>query len=100
MKYVIVSRALALVLFSQAPYVANAGVESKALTSCADVFAKSLQKSYRLDYTGFGDPASPLDSRYTFDMMAHNATTGAPIAKATCSASRSGRVVEFQRTPL
>jgi hypothetical protein len=88
---------LALTAAALAPDLACAAdAERKAVLTCADAFAKSLNRRYRLVYEDAGSAQSPFYSSYSFDLKARDTKTGNKLGKATCIASRAGDLIELR----
>jgi hypothetical protein len=92
---------LAVIAAAVSPTLALAGPEQVSLVACAHAFAASLSAASAAPAPRFkvaelngdtGTIASLYAREFTFDLTAHDPKTGAPVAKATCSASRDGTV--------
>ncbi len=91
------------------PSLSNAGPENAALNVCAKAFAASIASpgspapGFKLNYRG-GEDQSALGNYYnrvyTFNLHAHDAKTGLPLASATCAVNMSGTIVSLVSTPL
>jgi hypothetical protein len=83
------------------PALALASPERASLAACAHAFAASMSAAsgepapkFKVAelYGDTGTIGAFYAREYTFELTAHDAKTGAAVAKATCSASRNGTV--------
>jgi hypothetical protein len=105
-KIVLASATLAALL----PAICNASTEKASLQACASAFATSLAASgapaptFKLDYLDQDQPPVAWTSyhpmEYSFTMEAHDAKSGAAIARARCSANSRGVVKDMATLPL
>jgi len=89
------------------PLVSHASPERVALNACANALASHVATaggaaSYRLKYQH--SASGPLEdyygrNQYTFYLEAR-AKSGAPLARATCSANWRGSITAFTPVPL
>jgi hypothetical protein len=99
--------AASVVAFS--PVISHASNETAALGACTRAFAASMASpgssapAFKLKYS-----ASPAGSaiaeyysghEYTFYLQAHDAKTGATLARATCTADARGAQVALTAAP-
>jgi hypothetical protein len=100
----------AVSLAALAPAVSNAGPENAALKTCTAAFASSLKTAkgsdspaVKLNYHS-GAPSSQIAEYYTRDytffLKANDPITGAPMARATCSATTAGVLLSLSATPI
>jgi hypothetical protein len=91
------------------PAFAHAGSDTAALKACARAFATSIAApgtqapAFKLNYQQNHMSSAMSDyyaREYTFFMKAADPKTGAPLARATCSADTSGAVIALTATPL
>ncbi|MDP9009720.1 MAG: hypothetical protein M3N91_13615 [Pseudomonadota bacterium] len=92
---------------AMAPTLSHASTEDTALKACAQAFATSLASAsgaptFKLKY--HSESVGTLDNyyrdhEYTFYLQAHDPKTGSTLARATCSADKSGTVVALTATP-
>jgi hypothetical protein len=91
------------------PSISHASPEDAALNACVRAFASSLAAagssapSYKLKYLGnrsAGALADYYHRDYTFNLLAHDSKTGAPLARATCSTDPHGNKVALTAAPL
>jgi hypothetical protein len=89
------------------PAVSNASPERVALSACANALASNVANAggattYQVKYQH--SASGPLEDyythQYTFYLEARNGKNGAPIARATCSATRRGSITAFTPVPL
>lgn len=100
--------AASLAAFS--PVVSQASAESAALGACARAFAASMaspgssapafQLKYRHSQAGSAIADYYSGREYTFYLQAHDAKTGATVARATCTADTRGIQAAVTATPL
>jgi hypothetical protein len=91
-----------------APAISNATPERASLKACAAAFATSLAApgaaapAFRVNYRDAvrGTWADYYPTEFTFTMEAHDAKSGAPIARARCSADNHGVVKDIATLPL
>lgn len=92
-----------------APAISNASPERSAMKACARAFAASLASpgsaapAFKVSYQGDLFSGSMLEfysREYTFELHANDQKTGLPIARASCSADRSGTVTALSSIPL
>jgi hypothetical protein len=90
------------------PVLAMAAPESRSLKACTQAFAAAIaagtsaSPSYRVAYSS-ESPASPLayyPLSYSFDLQAQKPGTGEIMARASCTASRTGANVSIRTLPL
>jgi hypothetical protein len=100
---------LTVSLVALIPAVASAGPESAALKTCTAAFASSLAvkgaalPAVTLKYLAAQPSSSFVEyytHDYTFSLKANDLKTGAPLARATCSASTGGVLLSLSTTPL
>lgn len=102
-KIVLASATIAALL----PALSHAS-EKTSLNACASAFATSLAASgapapaFKLDYQDQVTPAwtNYYPTEYTFTMEAHDAKSGAAIARVRCSASYRGVVKDLATLPM
>jgi hypothetical protein len=89
------------------PAAANASPERVALNACANALASNVAAAggattYQVKYQH--SASGPLEDyyshQYTFYLEARNGKSGAPLARATCSATRNGSITAFTPVPL
>jgi hypothetical protein len=89
------------------PAVSSASPERVALNACASALASNVAtaggaSTYQLKYQR--SSSGPLEDyyshQYTFYLQARDATTGMPLARATCSTNRRGSITAFTPVPL
>jgi hypothetical protein len=88
------------------PAVSNASPERVALNACANALASNVATAgattYQVKYQH--SASGPLEDyyshTYTFYLEARNGKSGAPLARATCSATRNGAITAFTPVPL
>jgi hypothetical protein len=90
------------------PAIADASPEKASAKACATAFASSIAApgaatpAYKFAYRG-GVSSSLADfypTQYTFTLEAHDPKSGAPIARAVCSADSRGTVTGISSVPL
>ncbi len=91
-----------------APAISMASPEKAFAKACADAFATSMATpgtatpAYKLAFRGsFGGVLADFYPRdYTFTMVANDAKTRLPIARARCSTNSHGAVIAMDTIPL
>jgi hypothetical protein len=90
------------------PAISNAAAERASLKACAAAFATSLAApgattpAFKVNYLDAerGTWAYYYPTEFTFTMEAHDAKSGATIARARCSADNHGVVKDIATLPL
>jgi hypothetical protein len=92
-----------------APLISQASPGTDSANACARTLAASMAgndaapPAYRLKYRASRFSGSVADyylTDYQFDLEAHDAKTGAVIARARCSTNARGVIVGFSTLPL
>jgi hypothetical protein len=92
------------------PSLSHASPENAALGACARAFAASMATpgtsapAFKLRYRSSAAGSAIADyyssHEYTFYLQAHDSKTGAPLARATCTADTRGIQVALNAAPL
>lgn len=90
------------------PAISNASPEKASAKACANAFASSMATpgtaapTFKLAYRGTSGSvlADFYPTDYTFTMVANDAKTGLPIARARCSTNSRGAVMAMDVIPL
>jgi hypothetical protein len=91
------------------PAISHASTETAALDACTRAFAASMAApgssapAFKLKYHGGPAGSAVADyysgHEYTFYLQAHDAKTGATLARATCTADERGDQVALTAAP-
>jgi hypothetical protein len=101
--------ALLAVALAALPALATAAPESRSLKACTQAFVSAMAEAagkapaYRLDYDAepsSGPLATYYTHSYTFEMAAQKPGTSEIVARASCTASKSGAAVSITTLPL
>jgi hypothetical protein len=91
------------------PAVSGAYPGKTSLDACVNAFEKTLpageapSRTYKvvyLDDRWNGSLAQFFPMRYTFDLQANDPKTGAPMARARCSADSRGTISKLSPLPM
>jgi hypothetical protein len=101
--------ALIAVTLTALPALASASPESRSLKACTAAFVSTIAEgagtapNYRVDYAAdpsVGPLAAYYTAAYTFDLQAQKPGTSEVMARASCTASKTGTVVSITTLPL
>ena len=100
---------LIAVTLAALPALATAAPESRSLKACTAAFVSAMAEgagaapSYRIDYDAepsVGPLAAYYTTAYTFDLQAQKPGTSEVVARASCTASKTGAIVSITTLPL